>query len=157
MRLLFKQNLFNHFFGYKIYNEDKDLVYCVKRKLAWGHSIKIYDNQNNQLGAIKGEAFTFTPEFEMIENGYPIGSVTKEISFIKPKFLINYRNWYIKGDIFEWDYEIRSREDKPIAYISKAFGLTDTYAITVCNPDHALYVLMMVLIIDLEKSSRVSF
>ncbi len=156
MRLLFKQNLFSCFFGYKIYNENKELVYNVKRKFAWGHSLKIYDGNHNELGAVTGEMFTFTPEFEMSEGGYYIGSVTKDISFFKPRYLINYRGWNIKGDIFEWEYEIRDREQKPIAYISKALGATDIYAITVCNKDNALYVLMIVLIIDLEKSTRVS-
>ena len=156
MRLLFKQNIISAFFGYKIYNENKELVYNVKRKFSFGHSLKIHDSNNNEIGAVKGETFTFTPEFEMFENGYYVGSVTKDISFFKPKFLVNFRGWHIKGDVFEWEYEIRTSDDKPIAYLSKAMGLTDTYAITVCNPEDALYVLMIALIIDLEKSSRVT-
>ncbi len=156
MRLLFKQNLISYFFGYKIYDQNKELVYIVKRKFSFSHLLKIYDNNHNELGTLKGDTFTFTPEFRLYVRENCVGSVTKDISFFKPKFIVDLKGWQIKGDIFEWEYEIRTRDQKPVAYISKAMGLTDTYAITVCNPDDALLVTMLVLAIDCEKSTRVS-
>ena len=157
MRLLFKQNLISHFCRYKIYNQDKELVYLVKRKLSFGHLLKIYDKDNNELGTVEGEAFRFEPEFNLYTKDNWVGSVTKNISFIKPRFVVDLKGWQLSGDILEWEYEIRTHDQKPIAYISKAMGLTDTYALTVCNPADSLYVLMLVLAIDCEKSCRVSF
>lgn len=47
MRLLLKQNLFSGLFGFKIYNQDKEIVYVVKRKFSFNHKLTIYENKNN--------------------------------------------------------------------------------------------------------------
>ena len=156
MRLLLKQNLFSGLFGFKIYNQDKEVVYIVKRKFSFNHKLTIYDNQNNELGVVSGEAFRSTAEFTLVANGEHIGSVTKEPGFLKPKYTIGMKGWTLKGNVFEWDYSIYTFNQRPIAYISKALGLTDTYAITVCNPEDVLTVVMVVIAIDAEKSTRVS-
>ncbi len=157
MRLLFKQNLFSGLFGFKIYNQDRELVFVVKRKFSLRHRFEILDNNNNVLGTINGDSFRATTQFELFANGQRIGSVTKQPGFLKPKYTIGMKGWVLKGDIFEWDYSIYTRAQRPIAYISKALGLTDTYAITVCNPDDALCVVMVMVAIDAEKSTRVSY
>lgn len=156
MRLLLKQNLFSGLFGFKIYNQDKEVVYKVKRKFSFNHILNIYDSKEKLLGVVSGESFRSTAEFTLVENGCYIGSVTKYPGFLKPKYKIGMKGWVLKGNVFEWDYSIYTRSDRPIAYISKALGLTDTYAITVCNPDEALKVVMVVIAIDAEKSTRVS-
>ena len=156
MRLLLKQNLFTGLFGFKIYNQDKEVVYQIKRKFSFNHNLTIYDKDNNVLGVVKGKAFRSTAEFTLIEDGGCVATVTKYPDFLKPKYEIGILGWVLKGNIFEWDYSIYTNKDRPIAYISKALGLTDTYAITVCNPDDALKVVMVVIAIDAEKSTRVS-
>ena len=157
MRLLFTQTLISHFLGYKIYNQDKEIVYIVKRKFSFGHLLKIYDKNNNELGTVEGDSFSLTPQFNLYVKENWVGSVTKDVSFFKPRFIVDLKGWQLSGDIFEWEYEIRTRDKKPIAYLSKAMGLTSTYAMTVCNKDDALLVLMLVLAIDCEKSTRASF
>ena len=156
MRLLLKQNLFSGLFGFKIYNQDKEVVYVVKRKFSLKHILTIYDSQNNELGVVSGDSFRSTAEFTLIENGCCIGSVTKYPGFLKPKYNIGMNGWILKGNILEWDYSIYTRNDRPIAYISVALGFSGTYAITVCNPVDALYVVMVVVAIDAEKSTRFS-
>ena len=83
------------------------------------------------------------------------GCISKEFTFFKPKFNIDYNDWHIDGDWFEWDYNILNSTGQSIASVSKQlWNLTDTYVIDVHNPQDALYALMLVLAIDAEKCSR---
>lgn len=155
MKLLFKQRLFSWFDSYDIYDETGKTVYIVKGQMAWGHCLKIFDCSGSEIGTIKEKIFTFLPKFEMYLGERYIGCITKEITFLKPKFHIDYNNWQIAGDFWEWDYRILDAFGKCIAIISKEiFHLTDTYVIDVQNPEDTLSVLMVVLSIDAEKCSR---
>jgi uncharacterized protein YxjI len=155
MKLLFKQRFFSWFDSYDIYDEAGRTVYTVKGQLAWGHCLKIYDAQGVEIGTVKERILTFLPKFEMYLKDRYIGCISKEFTFFRPKFNIDYNGWFVDGDWFEWDYQILSNAGRAVASISKELlNWTDTYVIDVHNPQDALYVLMLVLAIDAEKCSR---
>lgn len=155
MKLLFKQRFFSWFDSYDIYDEAGRTVYTVKGQLAWGHCLKIYDAQGVEIGTVKEQILTFLPKFEMYLKDRYIGCISKEFTFFRPKFNIDYNGWFVDGDWFEWDYQILSNAGRAVASISKELlNWTDTYVIDVHNPQDALYVLMLVLAIDAEKCSR---
>lgn len=155
MRLLFKQRLFSWFDSYDIYNEAGETVYTVKGQLAWGHCLKIFDKNGREVGTVKERIFTFLPKFEIYLGESYIGCISKELTFFKPKYNIDFNGWHIEGDLFEWDYSIVNSAGGSVATVSKQlFNWTDTYVIDVCHPQDALYALMLVLAIDAEKCSR---
>ena len=155
MKLLFKQRLFSWFDSYDIYNESGETVYTVKGELGWGHSLRIYDANGNSLGLIKEKILTWMPKFEMYQNERYIGCISKEFTFFKPRFNMDYNGWSVDGNWLEWDYHILNDAGQNIACVSKQpWNWTDTYAIDLYNPADALYVLMLVLAIDAEKCSR---
>jgi uncharacterized protein YxjI len=83
------------------------------------------------------------------------GCISKEFTFLKPKFHIDYNGWRVDGDWFEWDYDILNSLGQNIASVSKQiWNWTDTYVIDVNNSQDALCALMLVLAIDAEKCSR---
>ena len=49
MKLLFKQRMFSWFDSYDIYDENENTVYVVKGQLSWGHCLKIFDTEENEL------------------------------------------------------------------------------------------------------------
>ena len=155
MKLLFKQRFFSWFDSYDIFDEGGDTLYTVKGQLAWGHLLKIYDAQDNEVGTVKQKIFTLLPKFELYQNDSYLGCITKEFTFFKPKFDIDFNGWHIEGNFFEWDYSILDAEGNYIATVTKEiWNWTDTYVIDVSNPADALYALMLVLAIDAEKCSR---
>ena len=155
MKLLFKQRFFSWFDSYDIYNEDGQTVYTVKGQLAWGHCLKIYDAQGNELGTVKERILTFLPKFEIYIRDCYVGCISKEFTFFRPKFNIDFNGWYVDGDWFEWDYRILNDSGRAIANVSKELlRLTDTYVIDVYDPQDAFCALMLVLAIDAEKCSR---
>lgn len=156
MKLIFKQRMFSWFDSYDIYDENEQTVYTVEGQLAWGHCFKIFDRSGTCLGMVKQRIMTFLPKFEIYlgEDCYQ-GCITKEFAFFKPSFNIDYIGWQVRGDFWEWDYEVVDRNENVIATVSKElFRWTDTYTIEVVDPKNALQALMLVLAIDAEKCSR---
>lgn len=156
-KLLFKQRLFSWFDSYDIdiYDETEQTVYVVKGQLAWGHCLKIFSVYGEEVGTVKEKVLTLLPKFEVYEKERYIGCIQKELTFLKPKYDIDFNGWHIEGGYMEWDYTIVGSGGQRIAAISKElFHMTDTYVMDIVNPEDALYVLMFVLAIDAEKCSR---
>ena len=155
MKLLFRQRMFSWFDSYDIYDENENVVFRVKGQLALGHCLNIYDTTGNEVGSVRQKLLTFMPKFEMYEYNQYIGCVSRELTFLKPKYNIDFKGWDVEGSFLEWDYSITSSSGETVATISKElFHMTDTYVLNITDPKDALYVLMFVLAIDAEKCSR---
>ena len=155
MKLLFKQRFFSWFDSYDIFDEAGNVVYTVKGQLAWGHCLKIYDARGVEIGTVRERVLTFLPKFEMYFGEEYIGSICRELTFLTPKYNIDYNGWHVEGDFWEWDYSILNPAGVCVATVSKElFKWTDTYVIDVNQPQDALAALMLVLAIDAEKCSR---
>ena len=154
MKLLFKQRMFSWFDSYDIYDENGDTIFIVKGELSWGHLLRIYDINGNDVGYIQEKILTWLPKFEMYIGNKYAGCISKEFSLFTPKFHIDYNGWQIDGDWLEWDYSILNSSGRDIAHVTKELDWTDTYVIDILDPQDALYALMLVLAIDAEKCSR---
>lgn len=155
MRLLFKQRLLSLLDNYDIYDENGNTVYTVEDQVGWVHNVKIFDHNHMEVGTVKQRIFSFLPKFELYMKDQYIGCITKEMTFFKPSFNIDYNGWHIDGNLFEWNYQIYNSSDQLIASVSKEiFNWSDTYIIDVLRDEDAIPALMLVLAIDAEKSSR---
>ena len=155
MRLLFKERLFSWLDSYDIYDEAGNTAFVVKGELAWGHQLRVYDAEGNDIGYIKERVFSFLPKFEIYVGERYAGCITKEFTFFSPRFNVDYNGWHVEGDWFEWDYSILNASGQQVATVSKElWNWTDTYVIDVRDPEDALCALMLVLAIDAEKCSR---
>ena len=155
MKLLFKQRFFSWFDSYDIYDEVGNVVFTVKGKLSWGHCLRIYDANGNDLGEVVERVMTFLPKFDLYLGTERVGCISKELTFLKPKYEIDCNGWQISGDWLEWDYTITDEDGEAVATVTKeVWNLTDTYVIDVKRQEDALCTLMVVLAIDAEKCSR---
>lgn len=155
MRLMFKQRLFSWFDSYDIYNENGEVVYTVEGQISWGHCLKIFDAFGREIGMVKERVLSLLPKFEMYLDGAYMGCISKEFTFLRPKYNIDCNGWHIEGDFFEWDYRILGTYGQNIATVDKQiFNFTDTYVIDVYEPQNVICALMLVLAIDAEKCSR---
>ncbi len=155
MKLLFKQRLFSWFDSYDVYDEAGNTIYTVKGQLAWGHCQKIYNAQGVEMGMVQQRIFTLLPKFEIYIKDQYVGCISKEFTFLKPRYNIDFNGWHVQGDFMEWDYKITDGLGRNVATISKELiRWTDTYSIDVVNSADALAALMLVIAIDAEKCSR---
>ena len=155
MKLIFKQRFFSWLDSYDVTDEAGNIIYTVRGELAWGHLLRIYDANGREIGCIKEKILTWLPKFEMYIGDRYAGCISKELTFFKPKYNIDYNGWHVEGDWLEWDYSIINSAGQNVASVSKElWNWTDTYVIDVANPQDALCALMLVLAIDAEKCSR---
>ncbi len=155
MKLLLKQRLFSWFDSYDIYDEEGNTVFVVKGELSLGKRLNVYSEDGIHIATLQQEILTFLPKFEIYIGDNYAGEISKEFSFFKPSFNIDYLGWNVSGDFFEWDYEIFDKNDKLVATVSKELlNFTDTYCIDVESPTDSLHALMLVLAIDAEKANR---
>ena len=155
MKLLFRQRLFSWLDSYDIYDASGATVYTVKGQLAWGHCLKIFDANGQEVGMVKEKVLTLLPKFELYENDDYIGSIQKEFTLFTPRYDIDFNGWHVEGSIMEWDYSITDEDGNLVATVDKEIlHMTDTYVLDIEKPEDALHVLMFVLAIDAEKCSR---
>ena len=153
MKLLFKQRMISWFDSYDVYNEEDERVFVIKGQVSLTRRLKIYDgDKENHLGTLREEMVSLLPKYHVEINDEDLGCIKRKVSVWKPKYNIEFKDWEVKGNIWEWDYEIEDRDGNLIAAVSKKlFHLTDTYEIDVKNEKDALPVLMLVLAIDADK------
>lgn len=167
MKLLFRQRFFSWFDSYNIYYLDDetdtdqvdidslDIAFRVEGQLAWGHAFHIFDKNDNMLGKLEQEVFTFLPRYDIEVGGEYVGQVEREFSLFSPKYCLEFRDWRVEGDMFGWDYRIVDGRGAAVASISKElFRLTDTYVIDLADERDSLYALMVVLAIDADRCRK---
>ena len=155
MKLLFKQRFFSWLDSYDIYTEDGRVFATVEGRLAWGHLLKIFAPNGQEIGTVREKVLTLLPQFEIWMGEQYAGRIVKEFSFLRPKFSVEFNGWTVDGDWLEWDYGIFDSRGAQVARISKeVWNWTDTYVLDIAQAKDALSVLMLVLAIDAEKCSR---
>lgn len=155
MKLYFRQRLFSWLDSYDIYDAEGAVVYKVKGVPAIGHCLVIEDNNGQEAGRVRERVLHLLPSFDLYKDGRKAGSLQKELTFLKPRYRIDYRDWTVEGSFTEWDYAIKRSDGTVAARISKElWHLTDTYVIDVADGKDTLDALMSVLAIDAEKCSR---
>ena len=153
-KLLFKQRLFSWFDSYDIYDETEQTVYVVKGQLAWGHCLKIFSVYGEEVGTVKEKVLTLLPKFEVYEKERYIGCIQKELTFLKPKYDIDFNGWRVEGDFLGWDYDVYSGCSSIIHISKQLLHWGDTYVIDFTNPGDELLGMMLVIAIDAANCSQ---
>lgn len=155
MQMILKQKFFSWFDRYEINDESGNLLFIVEGKLSWGHCLKIHDASHQEIGMVQEKLLSFLPRFELYIEGEHVGTLSKDLSWFRPRYHIDYNGWQVEGDFMGWDYRVLDSSRKEVAVISKELmHWSDTYEIEVFDPKDALGALMIVLSIDAEKCSR---
>ncbi len=155
MKLIFKQRIFSWFDSYDIYDEYGNTVFTVEGKMSWGKKLHISDASGTHIATLKQKVFSFMPTFEIYLGDRRVGTIRKEFTFFTPSFAIDCNGWRVDGNIFEWDYEIKDRNNAVVATLEKKImNWSDTYVLDIAEAYDAVTVLMVALAIDAEKDTR---
>ena len=155
MKLILRQRRFGLLDNYEVYGTNGKTVYVVEGQLTIGHSFRIYDTSNHEVGHVTQKVFALLPRFDLYDsNGY-VGYIQKKFSLWKPKYKISCKNWTMQGNVFQLDYRILDEKENLIAVISKELpNWTDTYSVQVEDSENAVVALMTALAIDAAKCRR---
>ncbi len=156
MKLLFRQRFFSWFDSYDVFYESGEVAYRVKGELSWGKRLMIFDAADNHVGTVEQQIFTFLPKYDLYKGDELYSTLCKEFSFFRPRYYFNGGpGWEIEGDFFCWDYTLTDQKGTAVATICKElWNWTDTYSITVSDPENALTALMAVIAIDAVQENN---
>lgn len=154
MELLFRQRLFSWLDSYDVFDREGNTVYTVKGELSWGHRLQIYDAGGWHLGTVQEKVLAWLPRFELYSGGRLVGTLTKELSLLRPKFRLDCNGWRVEGDVWEWDYRVMEGSFQVSSLTKKLWNWTDTYRMEIARPEDALLCLMIILSIDAAKCSQ---
>lgn len=156
MQLYIKQRIFSWTDSYDVYDETGEARYEVRAELfSFGHQIHVYDKRTGaEVGSIHEKLFTFLPRFEIVINGRVQGTVSKELSFLRPRYSVDYRGWDIEGDFMGWDYRVMVGNTQIMSISKELFNWSDTYVLRYTNPANEMPGLLLVIAIDAANCSH---
>lgn len=150
MKLRIRQRIFSWTDSYDVYDETGEARYAVSADLfAFGHRIRVYDKRTGQeVGSIHQKLFTMRPRFEIVIQGRSLGTISREFSFFRPRYHVDYFGWSVSGNMMGWDYQVTNGGTDIMSIRKEPFRFTDTYVLEYANPGNELPGLLLVLAID---------
>ena len=157
MKLVLKQKILSWFGTYHVYDEQDNIIYTIKGELSWGHKLKIYDKDGNEVGMLVEEIFHLLARFNMIINNENVGQVIQKFKWFKPSYEITNKDWKVNGNFWSTKFSVIDNTGTQIMFVDrKIFKIHDTYVIDVQNPENALYALMIGLSLDIMEQKAAS-
>ena len=131
--LRIKQRVFSWSDTYDVYDESGEPRYYVEAELfAFGHQIHVYDKRSGQ----------------------EVGTITKEFSFLVPRYHVDFRGWEVSGDFMGWDYEATCRGATVLSVSKELFHWGDTYVLRYQNVADEIPGLLLTIAIDAVNCSK---
>ncbi|MDT2815419.1 LURP-one-related family protein [Vagococcus carniphilus] len=150
MRTLFmKQKMLSFNEKFAITDEDGSIIYRVHGSLfKIPKSFSMVDQNDEQIGTVTKELFKLLPKFTVdVFDDSPI-LIEKEFTFFKPKYRIKSENIQIDGDWLDKNFDIY-RGNKKIAHISeKWLAMSSTYEINIFDQSYEHLIVLLVAAID---------
>lgn len=156
MGLYIRQRIFSWTDSYDVYDESGEARYEVRAEFfSLGHQIHVYDKRTGQeVGSIHEKLLRFLPTFEIVIGGRLQGTVRKELTFLRPRYRVDYRGWAVEGDLLGWDYRVTQGGQVVMAISKELLSWSDTYVLRYDNPTDEMPGLLLVLAIDAANCSR---
>lgn len=155
-KLLIKQKVFTWTDTYDVYDGTGRPKYYVKADMfTIGHRIRVFDKASGaEIGLIQEKVLRLFREFEISINGNSLGIIKKQLSFIRPKYDIDYKGWRLEGDYFRWNYDVYEQSRLVVHISKKLFTWGDTYVLEIADDADELPALMVAIAMDAARCSE---
>jgi len=149
MKLYIQQKVFSWADRFSVKDETGQDRYYVEGELfSWGKKLHICNAMGDEAAYIQQRLMTFMPKYDIFTNGAQVAQITKEFSFLFPKYRIDGPDWTVEGSFLAHDYQILE-QGRPIVTIAKEWMTWgDCYELDIENPADELIALAVVLTID---------
>lgn len=154
MKLYIDRKLWSIWGKYDVFFEDGDVACTVKGHPSLGRKLTIHDPDGREIGMLKQIILRMFATFEIWRDDVVQGYVNQKFSLLHPKLEVDYRDWYVEGDFFQWHFVVYNSNDDLVGRVDQEiWHLTDHYVIE-ANSNDALDVLMLVLAISAIKDAQ---
>lgn len=161
-----RQKLFSWFReNYEIKDKDDEVKFFVKPELAITVHFSLLNTNKDLLLKISKRYFRYFARFDIKNSNDELIAYTKR----KPTFFVRRTTvydknkkplYYIKGDVFGWNFDIINTERKKVAEINKKIiALTDNYGVEILDEANTEVLLAIAMVIDTvyHKERRITF
>ena len=150
MKLYIKEKAISVMDKFFVRNEKGDKKYEIKRKFepAIGLKLHILDMDGKELGYIKEKNISLKPKFRIFIDGEHTATITKKLVSMRPKYEVEELGWKIKGNLFERDYKIVSKDGEVMNIHKGLLKLSDTFVLEFSDKKHVVEALAVVVAID---------
>ncbi|GAA0100450.1 hypothetical protein UT300012_11640 [Paraclostridium bifermentans] len=156
MKYYMKSKLFKIKEDFWIQNEENEEVFFVDNKLfAVGLQFDLIKDEKT-LYSVKETVISLLAKYQVKEGNEVVAEVNKKPSFMRDSIKIEskYGELNVKGDIFDYNYEIY-KENEQIAKIHKeVFTFTDSYNVETDFEDEAFILTLAVIVDDIIDKQR---
>lgn len=151
MKLYIKQRVFAIGDKYNIYNEEEQLVYCVRSQLiSFGAKLFLMDEQEREQYFIKQRITFFLKEYEIYKENRLCACIEQKLSFLKSKLTIKstYGDFEVHGNLWGMDYEIQ-KDGVYFGAVHKALlSWGDSYELDIPEETDPAFFVAIVIAID---------
>ncbi len=149
MKLYLKQKVFSWKDKSNVKDElGNDKYYIEGKVLSVGKKLTVYDAQQNEVAFIRQKVVTFMPKFFVEIGGEQVAEITKKLSFLKPKYVVNGPDWTVQGNFTAHDYSLYDGEKEIAGIHKKWMSWGDAFEIEIASEKDEVLVLAVVLAID---------
>ena len=131
-----------------------DRFYAESEIFTWGKKLHLYDMEGKEAAFIQQELWRFLPHYHITVDGKEVAEVTREFTFLKPKYTVNGPGWDITGSFGAHEYEV-TKDGRPVFQVHKEWMTWgDSYEIDIEKPEDTLTALAVTLVIDCVMASQ---
>lgn len=151
-----KQKIRSWLDSYNILDSNGEVLYSGNSRFAWGHYFEIRDKNRGCIATVKQKIWSFLSKFEIYYGSEFVGCVSRQWSFFRPEYDIDFMGWGVEGefDVLRWNYRVYDQNNNTVARVKREYRFVDTYSVEVDKEENALPALILALSIDAEECSR---
>lgn len=149
MKLYMKQKIFSWNDRFLIGDEEGRECYRVEGELfSWGHKLHIYDVGGQEVAFLQQKLMSWLPTYLIYQGETQVAQITKKLTFLQPRYILEGLGWEIEGDAWAHDYRI-VQDGVTVAELHKEwFTWGDSYALEIVRPEDAVLALCVALVVD---------
>lgn len=153
-KLYIKQKVFSIGEKFTVTDENDQPQYWVEGSfMRIPKEFTIYDRQG-PFALITKKVFSLLPKFFVEINGQEVATISKELTFFKPRYTIEAQGIKVEGDWLDMDFDV-SLQGQQIAAINKRwFAWGDTYEVAIVDSRYEHLVISLVIAIDCVKADE---
>lgn len=148
-----KQAIFGLKDRYKVYDENKEVVYNMMSKLfsLSGKTKFIETATKRHIYTLNRKLIRILPVYYLSDpNGKRIAKIKKRLTIMNQKMTIESvdGDFEIRGNIFAYSFEIFKGEEQVVAVRKKVISIGDSYEIVIFDEEKSEFYLALVLMLD---------
>lgn len=149
MKLYIKQKVFS--WGDKFTVKDgygNDKYFVQGEVFSWGKKLHVYDAAGREVAFIKQEVWSFMPRYYVFCGEKQVAEITKEFTFLFPRYSVAGLGWDVEGRFMAHDYEITKNGQTVVSISKEWMTWGDSYELDIIDTENEIIALAVVLTID---------